>query len=159
METLERSTTNDSSIEVIRDWFESFISDLTVDKLMMETQTAPKATSDFYRSLIFDKPEMHSQLRNASSMYFIEHILTDYMKELKSFDIKPQELAFDYSDAKILVWAQVADDDDKAEDAFILSEARANSKFSEHGFYISSTIVEQGDNLKVPSHYLRVDLR
>lgn len=153
MEMTKGNVIHDSSIEVIREWFESFISSITVDKLMMETQTAPQEKSDFYKAVIYNKPEAHSHARNTSSMFFLENILIDYLKELSSFGTIPQKLAFDFSDAKILVWAQVADDDDATEDALILSEARANSKYSDNGFYISSTIVEESDNLSVPSHY------
>lgn len=142
----------------MRDWFESFISSLTVDQMMMATDTAPKETTDFYKMLVYNKPEIHSLARNTSSMYFLENILTDYLKELKSFGSKPISLAFDFSDAKILVWAQIKNDDEKTEDALILSEAKANAKYSENGFYISSTIVEEADNVQIPGHYKQVSL-
>lgn len=146
------SITDDSNIE-IRNWFESFISNITVDKLMMETETAPQETADFYKDIITNKPSVHSYARISSTVYFIEHILKDYLKELSKFNKKPQKLAFDFSDAKILVWAQVENDDEQTEDALILSEAKANDKYFENGFYISSTIVEEADNLPIPYHY------
>jgi len=75
-----------------------------------------------------------------------------------SKNVFPQKLAFDFSDAKILVWAQIKTEDVSTEDALILSEAEANSKYSDNGFYISSTIVEECDNLPIPSHYHEVKI-
>jgi hypothetical protein len=141
------------STEFIKDWFDSFISNLSVDKLMIETDTATKEKSEFYKSLIYNRPEVHQMARNTSSLYFVERILKDYLKELNLFNAHPQKIAFELSDAKILVWAQIATDDEQTEDALILSEAKANSKYSENGFYISSTIVEECDMLSIPPHY------
>ena len=63
------------------------------------------------------------------------------MKEIKDRDIKPIKLAFDYSDSKVLVWAEI--DNESFEDQLILSQAKINAKFSSEGFCISTTIVEK----------------
>jgi len=142
------------SNETISHWFDKLISDVSVDRLMMETKTAPSVTEKFYLNAINeDHDATNNFLREQSTKYFVSQLLQDYFKELKSFNSFPQKLAFDLSDAKILVWAQIKDNDELTEDALILSEARANSKYNDHGFYISSTIIEESDHLPIPSHY------
>jgi hypothetical protein len=145
--------------EDIRNWFDKLISHISVDKIMMETNTAPTEIKEFYtNAMLDDYHKMSKAVRDQSTKYFIVKLLEDYLSELKSFKIFPQKLAFDFSDAKILVWAQISNEDEKAEDALILSEAKANSKYSEAGFYVSSTIVEESDNLKIPPHYHEVKI-
>jgi hypothetical protein len=137
--------------EDIRNWFDKLISHISVDKIMMETNTAPTEIKEFYtNAMLDDYHKMSKAVRDQSTKYFIVKLLEDYLSELKSFKIFPQKLAFDFSDAKILVWAQISNEDEKAEDALILSEAA--------GFYVSSTIVEESDNLKIPPHYHEVKI-
>lgn len=145
--------------ENIRNWFDQLISHVSVDKIMMETDTAPNEIKAFYNSAIqADSYELSKNVRDLSTKYFIAKLLADYLAELNAFKMFPQKLAFDFSDAKILVWAQISDEDEKTEDALILSEAKANSKYSEAGFYISSTIVEESDKLQIPPHYHEVKI-
>jgi hypothetical protein len=145
--------------EVISQWFNKFISDIRVDKVMMESDIAPIATKQFYTDAINGNPDgMHNYARVQSTQYFISKIISDYFKELQSFKATPKKLAFDFSEAKILVWAEISDDDEATEDALILSEAKANAKYSDNGFYVCSTIVESGDRLKVPSHYQEIKI-
>jgi len=153
METINQSS-SELNNETMSKWFDNFISHISVDKMMMETDTAPNETKQFYTNAFMeDYHSMSKSVRDQSTKYFIIKLVEYYVEQLKSFEISPQKLAFDFSDAKILVWAQIANEDDKSENALILSEARANRKYSETGFYISSTIVEECDNLEIPSHY------
>ena len=148
------------SNETIAQWFDKFISHLSVDRLMLETKTAPEQTDKFYRDMIADNHfAMHSSARLYSTNYFLMKLVEDYLSELQNFQVFPQKLAFDFSDAKILVWAQIADGDDATEDALILSEAKANAKYSQNGFYVSSTIVEESDNLNIPPHYHELSIQ
>lgn len=149
--------TSQLSNDAIAKWFDNFISHISVDRMMIETQTASVETDQFYRDMILENhTAMNSWARVNSTTYFIRKLVEDYLNELKAFRATPQKLAFDFSDAKILVWAQIADNDDLTEDALILSEAKANAKYSDNGFYVSSTIVEESDNLKIPSHYHQI---
>jgi hypothetical protein len=90
---------------------------------------------------------------NQSSMYFIQELLKTYIGELINYNKVPLEIAFDLSDAKILVWAKIHNDDESTEDALLLAEAKANAKFHDYGFFIYSTIVEDRDQQSVPPHY------
>ncbi|MGM0581720.1 MAG: hypothetical protein ACQETL_13625 [Bacteroidota bacterium] len=95
-------------------------------------------------------------MRNKSSQYFIEKVVKEFLSELNSRNVTTNQLAFDLSDAKILVWAEIEDFDETSEDGLILSEAKVNSHFSDFGFHISSTIIEKSDNLPVPPHYASI---
>ena len=153
MEIINKSS-SELSNETMSKWFDDFISHISVDKMMMETDTAPSETKQFYIDAIMeDYHSISKSVRDQSTKYFIIKLVEYYFEQLKSFEIFPQKLAFDFSDAKILVWAQIENENDKSENALILSEARANRNYSETGFYISSTIVEECDNLEIPSHY------
>ncbi|WP_462267368.1 hypothetical protein [Mucilaginibacter sp.] len=145
------------SNEAIKQWFNGFIAHISVDKMMMETNTAPSDLKDFYTSaMLEDYAAISKTIRDTSSKYFIGNLVQFYINAFVTYKIAPQKLAFDFSDAKILVWAEILDNDEKAEEALILSEAKANAKFADTGFYISSTIVEQSDDLPIPSHYNEV---
>ncbi|MFI5136564.1 MAG: hypothetical protein ACHQIM_01970 [Sphingobacteriales bacterium] len=153
------NTSSEKSNDVIKAWFDKFLSSISVDRMLMETNTASPETDKIYTDLIYERyDEIHSMARSTSSFYFINKLVIDYLIELKSFKAIPQKLALDVSDAKILVWAQIKDNDELTEDALILSEARANSKYSDNGFFVSSTIVEESDSLDVPPHYHEIKI-
>ena len=147
----------DLSNQTINDWFNLFISSIEVDKMMLEADVAPAEKREFYQNIISGNTYgVVTAMRFESTKFFIAQIVGDYIKELQAFQARPLKLAFDFSDAKILVWAEVKTDDEEAEDALILAEAKANEKYSGNGFFISSTIVEDCDNLPVPPHYRQV---
>lgn len=138
-------------------WFDGVLNHLITDRLMLDTGVAPVETEEFYNAAIQANPyAMTKAIRQETTQFFIQNLVQFYFKELTSYNISPQKLAFDFSDAKILVWAQIADEDEDSEKALILSEAKANSKFSENGFFVTTTIVEESDNLRIPSHYHEV---
>ena len=140
-------------------WFDGVINNLTVDKMMIESNTADKNKLDFYNTMANgDSNTINHLSRMQSSQHFITELLKNYIKELISYSKIPHEIAFDLSDAKILVWAKINDDDESTEDALLLAEAKANSKFFNYGFFISSTIVEDRDKLSIPPHYTELKL-
>lgn len=140
-------------------WFDGMVNELQVDKMMIENNVAEKTMVDYYKTMATGNSDKINHLtRIASSQYFITQLLKDYLNELLQFQKVPHELAFDLTDAKILVWAKISDDDEPTEDALLLAEAKANSKFHRYGFYISSTIVENRDHLSIPPHYTELKL-
>jgi hypothetical protein len=154
-------TTNTGDIQSLnqsyKEWFSDLIGQLGVDHMLLEAGVASKETKQMYDTLIFGKEsEIFASGRIQSSMYFIKGLLKEYFDSLAEFKTKPRKLGLELSDAKILVWAEINDDDEEAEDALILSEAKANAKYHDYGFHISSTIVETSDKLPVPSHYTSV---
>lgn len=149
----------DSNKAKMAEWFDGLLNHINTDRLMLETDVASTETKNFWNTAINgDHDTMSKNIRAETTQYFIKNLVQFYFKELTSFEVSPQKLAFDFSDAKILVWAQIADDDIKAEKALILSEAKSNSKFSENGFFVSTTIVEECDNLIIPPHYHEVKI-
>jgi hypothetical protein len=140
--------------EQYNSWFSEVIDHLRVDQLLMEEGVASAEKKKMYDTLIFGKEtEIIAQSRLNSSMYFIEKLVHEYVEELFKSPAKPAKLSMDLSDAKVLVWAEINDDDETAEDALILAEAKINAKYSVYGFHVTSTIVEKSDNLNVPPHY------
>lgn len=138
-------------------WFESLINSIKVDQLELQTNTASEEKARMYSNFIEGKhSEMFSDMRNISSQYFIEELVKEYISELNQRNVSTHQLAFDLSDAKVLVWAEIDDFDEVSEDGLILAEAKTNARFADFGFHISSTIVEKGDSLKVPPHYSSV---
>ncbi len=138
-------------------WFEAMINSIKVDQLQIETNTASEEKARIYQNLIEGKySEMYLELRNRNSQFFIEELVKEYLTELAIRNVKTNILAFDLSDAKVLVWAEINDFDEISEDGLILAEAKINSRYSDFGFYISSTIIEKGDKLSVPPHYSEI---
>jgi hypothetical protein len=135
-------------------WFESMINSIKVDQLQIQTKTASEEKTRIYNNLVEGKhSEMFSDMRNISSQFFIEELVKEYISELNVRNVQTNKLAFDLSDAKVLVWAEINDFDESSEDGLILAEAKTNARFSNFGFHISSTIIEKGDQLSIPPHY------
>ena len=138
-------------------WFEGFINAIKADHLQIQTNTASDEKSRLYNNMIEGKHlEVVSEMRNVSSQFFIQSLVTDFLKELEVRNVSTNKLAFDLGDAKVLVWAEIDDDDEASEDGLILAEAKVNADYSKNGFHITSTIIESGDNQSVPPHYASI---
>lgn len=143
----------------INDWFSEMIAALSADQLMMETNTAPERKREMYNVIINGtEADLHGFSRMSSSVFFIRRLIQSYLNNLNQRETNINKLAFDMSDAKILVWAEVSDDDDKSTSDLILAEAKVNAEFSKYGFHISTTVVEVCDNVEIPLHYKKFDL-
>jgi hypothetical protein len=152
-------TTTELSNEIISQWFNGFISVIRIDQEMMESDVVSAATKQFYTDAITGNADgMHNYARIGSTQYFISKIVDDYFTELKAYKVALKKLALHFSEAKILVWAEIADDDEQTEKALILSEAKANAKYSANGFFVSTTIVEESDCFNMPPHYQSIIL-
>ncbi len=140
-------------------WFESMVQNLKLDQTLHEIDVLDKEKKDLYDAMISKDHEFtHSYARNISSTFFVTNMVEAYFKELSKASAKPIKLALELSNSKILVWAEIKEDDDKTEDALILSEAKINAFFTQYGFHISSTIVEDCDGLEIPIHYQKVNM-
>lgn len=140
--------------QAISDWFDGFIGRMKADKFMMESDIATTATKALYGNMILGSEASNFMMvRTMSSMYFIKELIQEYLNEVSQSEKKPNKLGLDLNDSKILVWAEINDEDEDSEDRLIMAEAKVNAKFSEFGFYIQSTIVEKSDCLSIPPHY------
>lgn len=143
----------------IDEWFDQFIASLRVDQLELQTDTAGHNKKEVYHHLIEGNGiQLISDFVVKSTQLFVFDMVNDFIKEIMSRSVKWTKLAFDLSDKKVLVWAEVEDDDESSEDGIILAQAKTNYHFQGHGFSISTTIVEEGDHASVPSHYVEATL-
>lgn len=133
-------------------WFENLIDSIQRDQTELKTGLASKEKENFYSAFISgSEHKIIQQNRDSILQYYISRILFEYVNELNGQNISPTKLAFDYSDSKVLVWAEI--DSESVEDKLILTQAKINSKFSKEGFCVSTTIVEKEDGLNIPGHY------
>lgn len=149
-----------SELTNIKAWFDKMVADLRVDEMLLETHCLEKPKTDVYRAMVSGDTEfVHKYARDASTAFFIQNILKSYFITLGEKRAKPRRLGLDLSASKVLVWAEIENDDEKTEDALILASAKVNNDFSDCGFHISSTIVEEEDQLEIPSHYKQVEIK
>lgn len=149
-----KSVASSSDTEKISHWFNDLISSIEMDKFLMTEDLASEETKAFYTAMMSDNvADVLRQTRVASTMYFIEKMVVEFLKEIKSRGVEYNNLALDMGNAKILAWVELKNNDEKSEDAIIMAEAKVNAKYHEEGFHISTTIVEELDKLPVPEHY------
>lgn len=141
------------------EWFSNFINEINdhiiADKKELESGDASKAKREYYNSLITgDFVKTLSIMRNDTSSLLIKNIVVNYLNKLKEHNIFPLKLAFDLSNNKILVWAEINEDDESAELSLIKVESIINGEFFDKTkIYLDSIIVETSDHLTVPPHY------
>ena len=135
----------------LKAWFNEMLSNLRFDKLLTKKNIFNLKAAGNLEALNFSE-------RQLSSACLIAEIVQAYFKELIKSDKKPNELGLKLYDSKILICAEVLQDDEEMEDLLILAEAKANAYSSKFGYSISSTIVEECDGLKMPNHYKKVRL-
>lgn len=140
-------------------WFNNLIDTIKSHQLMIETNVASKEIKNIYEPFInADDDEIHRSSRKITSKYFIQKLVIEYINEVteRMQGTNPNKLALQLSDSQILVWAEIKDDDEKAEDSLLLAEAKINAMFREVGFHLSSTILEESDNYPIPEQFSRV---
>lgn len=149
-----------STIDAAKQWFDGMVVNLSLDEQLHKNDILDNNKKEFYDNMISgDQIKIHDYALNAASQYFIGNLLNDYIQELAGrFKKLPKKLGLELSHGKILVWAEIINNDDETENALILAQAKVNSKYEKHGFHISSTIVEEIDNLELPKHYTQVVL-
>lgn len=147
------------SAEKMSKWFTGIVGRLEADHFMLKENVASEDTTQHYAPFINeDEDQIYTSSKMASSIYFIKKMLNDYINELQNRNVKLNQLALDLSRSKILVWAEVADDDENAINQLILAEAKTNSNCYNTGFDIATTVVEASDMIAVPPHYNPIQL-
>ena len=136
-------------------WFDDFVSSIRVDQLALETGVANDAKKHLYETLIDGNiQDMMDTATKTAQQYYIQNMLIDYIHLLKDFENAPfLKLAVSFHNSELLVWAEIENDAEAVEGALIMAEAKINAKYHQHGFDMTTTIVEQCDMLSVPSHY------
>lgn len=158
--TLENIDNNTSKKDSQEAWFDEFVGTIRLDEQLLKNDLMDPEKKQMYHKLIEGNMEALSiDARNMSTQYFIGGLLNEYVKELSSLKHNPKKLGFELSNSKVLVWAEIYDNDDETEKALILAQAKVNAQYSKYGFAISSTIVEECDYLAIPNHYHTVAIR
>jgi hypothetical protein len=133
----------------IEQWFDEIVASIRRDQLAIETGTAPQNTQILHRNLMDGNLKEHfRELVKGYNLEILHRMITDYMREIK--DYKPRKLAFELNGSEVLVWAEIADDDDTHEAKLIMAEARINAEYRHQGFDLTTTFVEQSG---IPNHY------
>lgn len=144
----------------IIDFIGDVITHLEMDKMIFEQNVATQEQSALYKTFIKSDPtEILQQLRIDTSKAFVGYSLQEYIKQLSIRNSVPLKLAFSANDAKILIWAVIKDDDEATENGLIMSEAYVNSMIHKFGFFLCTTIVEEGDELQIPPQFMEVKIK
>lgn len=139
-------------------WFDDYIASLRTDQLMLEKNVASKQKAELYDDLITGNVrKLFSDFRDVSFKFYVEQLVNVYVKELKNRSVKLNKLSFDLRDSRILVWAEIKQDDDNSENGLILSEGKVNFEFQKEGLHLSTTIIEDCDNVLAPPHYVSLE--
>lgn len=138
------------------EWFDNFISQLRADELLLETNLADKAKQVVYNAMVEDDYEKIASftlrtIHKKVTTQLVGLFLNNLFNNLKSNIVN---LAFDLSGNEVLVWAVVNDDDENAERSLYLSESYANSNNKNTQFSLSVTVLEESDNIQIPSQYI-----
>jgi len=147
----------ESNTQTARDaWFEEFIAAIKTHKFLLDTDTANQQIRDTYSMLMRgNQDELAFSNKVSSHKYFVQQVILEYLK--LSFQEKlAVKLAFDFDNAEILVWAKIQNDDTETEDRLLMIEAEVNAKYHNKGYDLTTTIVEERDNLNIPSHYVEL---
>ncbi|WP_370090222.1 hypothetical protein [Ekhidna sp.] len=152
---MELLASNDLTKEEIDNWFDELVASFETDRLTMLTDTTPPDKKEMYIDMMAGKlDKLASSVRASTSQFFIEQLVALYLKELDTRNAFPKKLAFELSDfSKVLVWAEIEDDNEEVEDNLILAEAKINSMFRKYRFDIATTVVESSDSIPIPPHY------
>ena len=135
-------------------WFNEFIGQLRTDEQMLEIGAMHPEKEKFYNNMFSGNiEEILLDNRERISMAIIERMVREYLNHLISKKVFPEKIAFELSNYKVLVWAEIDMDDELTERELILAEAIINADYSKYGLYISTTIVEKQDGLGIPDHY------
>lgn len=133
-------------------WFDEFIATIRTHQLQLETNTAPDGLKQVYDVVIHGSDNQLAELSKMSAnRHFTKKLIVEYLKEVGNK--LPIKLAFDLDDSEVLVWAEIPNDNEGMENFLLLAEASVNAKYHQFGYDLTSTIVEERDNLSIPNHY------
>jgi len=138
----------------ISQWFDDLVSTIRVEQIQLESGIAIKEKQDFWRPFLENNSlEIAVKSREMSSRLIIPELIGHYLSGLKERNVILNSLSLQLSDSKILVWAIVNDDDEKAMDQLFLQEAVVNAKYGDYGFHISTTVMEKSDGCATPPQF------
>ncbi len=141
-------------------WFDEMIAALRKDELLLDKNMASKETQSHYKLLIEGTREENAIIFKKKAVEELVNLfLLNYIKEISEFLKKKKnkslinKIAVSYGDEKLLIWSEIKEDSEEAEDALLIAQAKINAKYIQSGFAISTMIVEDVDNLTIPAPY------
>lgn len=136
-------------------WFDSMVATLRADELALETDTAPEEVKRLYKPILENNTdELLKQFRGLMTKALMSKALKMYITKVNPESIQGlKKLAFTPTNTSLKVWAEINSNDEHSENELILAEAYVNAQLIDDDFTVSSTIVEDVDNINVPSHY------
>jgi hypothetical protein len=135
-------------------WFSEFIHELNTKKFLYENRAMSHEETRMYDFMAANQTNAMLMARTGSHMYFVKNLVVDFIKELRTIEIN--KIAIDLSGSEVLVWIVIADSRDDIERKIILAEARINAKYSPYDYRVDTMIVEDSDNLEIPTHYIEL---
>ncbi|MGB0929957.1 MAG: hypothetical protein ACPGVB_04230 [Chitinophagales bacterium] len=135
-------------------WFDDFIATIKSHELMLETDTASKELKDLYNAVFADDAMKVAVLsREISTMSIVKILVIEYLSHLGEATNKAISVSFSFSAERILVWVVIPNDREDVEDEFWIAQMKVNGEHGDKGVFISATIMEERDNVSLPSHY------
>jgi len=145
-------TPNISTSTEIEVWFKQFIEEVEFAQLKLETGIASNELKKAFEILSGGNlTEIHQLNAQMAEKFFIAQIIQDFLKLTLQIPLK--KLAFAPDHSKVLVWVEIDDDDEIAERAIIITEAKINAQYHPYGWVIDIMILETSDELSVPTNY------
>lgn len=138
------------------EWFNQFVWSIRADQEALKQGVASNEKREMYHNLMDNNITDMVDLNVLSARkHYISSMLLDYINDLWNVENFPFiKLAVSFNNAELLVWAEIASDRWDIEQRLIMAEAKINSIYHKKGFDMTTTIVEECDQLPVPGHYL-----
>lgn len=128
------------------------VATLKTHELMLETNIASSNVQSMYDVFVNGNTnDIAIQGKMNAQVHFVRGILIEYLSLLDKN--LPSKLAAYFTDSEVLVWAEIADNDEEMEKMLLVAEAKINAKYHQFGFAMETTIVEKSDNFNIPNHY------
>lgn len=153
---------NNDSIEInpkvnnndkIGEFLSETIHQLKSHKLLLETETMNSDMKKFYDQVSNGDIEnlLKANIEQYRKLVFLR-LITDYFKKLSPLE-NLVHLGININDTKLLVWAEIDENDEESENKLIDLQAHLNYLYKDSGVLVSTTIVENTDYLTMPPHY------
>lgn len=149
----QTSKSTDNKIKARDMWFEHVIEELRRDQQALNLGIASEEKERMYDQIINNSDELMNDAKNKFTEQLLRKAIIAYAKEISIIENKPIKLALDHSDTKLLVFAIINDEDEKAENGLLCAAAEINHKFRDYGIHVSTTIIEESDNYPIPQQY------
>lgn len=140
------------------EWFDDFISQISATikshKLMIETDIASKEIKSFYNAIFNNNTiELAAISIKTGTVQLVQFLVIQYLEKIGDNINQALNISLYFSNEGILVWVVLPDDREDIEDIFWSAQLKVNGEYGDKGIFISSTIVEESDNISIPSHY------